>query len=104
MLELRYVQELRGARRPVPSPRARAGRVIDRQWETRLLTVLAAVLVVFGLAAVYGASSLVTTSGGVVGASFALRQAIGAAVGGLAATVLARTDYRLWHRHPALPP
>jgi cell division protein FtsW len=73
--------------------------VIDRLWETRLLTVLAAVLVVFGLAAVYGASSLVTTSGGVVGASFALRQAIGAAVGGLVATVLARTDYRLWQRH-----
>jgi cell division protein FtsW len=72
--------------------------VIDWRWETRLLTVVTAVLVVFGLAAVYGASSLVTTSGGQVGASFALRQALGAAVGGLLATILARLDYHVWQR------
>ena len=53
-------------------------------------------LVVFGLAAVYGASSLVTVAGGQVGASFALRQAVGAAVGGLLAIVFARTDYHRW--------
>jgi cell division protein FtsW len=70
--------------------------VIDRPWETRLLAVVTAVLVVFGLAAVYGASSLVTTSGGQVGASFALRQAVGAAVGGILATILARLDYHRW--------
>ena len=35
----------------------------DRRWETRLIAVVAAVLVVFGLAAVYGASSLVTVGG-----------------------------------------
>jgi cell division protein FtsW len=57
-----------------------------------------AVLVVFGLAAVYGASSLVTTSGGQVGASFALRQAVGAAVGGLLAVIFARIDYHRWRR------
>jgi len=56
------------------------------------------VLVVFGLAAVYGASSLVTTAGGQVGASFALRQAVGAVVGGLLAIILARTDYHRWRR------
>ena len=72
--------------------------MIDWRWETRLLTVVTAVLVVFGLAAVYGASSLVTTSGGQVGASFALRQALGAAVGGLLATILARLDYHVWQR------
>ncbi len=70
----------------------------DARWETRLLAVLAAVLVVFGLAAVYGASSLLTISGGEVGSSFALKQALGAAVGGLVATFLARTDYRQWQR------
>jgi cell division protein FtsW len=72
--------------------------VTERRWETRLLGVLAAVLVVFGLAAVYGASSLVTTSGGQVGAAFALRQGVGAVVAGLIATILARTDYHAWQR------
>jgi len=65
-------------------------------WEGRLLAVVTAVLVVFGLAAVYGASSLVTVAGGQVGASFALRQAIGAVVGGLLAIVFARLDYHRW--------
>ena len=65
-------------------------------WEGRLLFVVTAVLVVFGLAAVYGASSLVTTAGGQVGASFALRQAVGAVVGGLLAIIFARTDYHRW--------
>src|SRR5438876_10714251 len=67
-----------------------------KEWEPRLLAVVTAVLVVFGLAAVYGASSLVTVAGGQVGASFALRQAVGAAVGGLLAIVFARTDYHRW--------
>ena len=50
-------------------------------WEFRLLFVVTGLLVVIGLAAVYGASSLVTTAGGdQVGATFALRQAMGAAV------------------------
>ncbi|MBI1967114.1 MAG: cell division protein FtsW [Gemmatimonadetes bacterium] len=70
----------------------------ELRWETRLLAVVAAVLVVFGLAAVYGASSLLTTSGRQVGASFALRQALGAVIGGLLATILARLDYHVWQR------
>jgi cell division protein FtsW len=71
--------------------------VTDRAWESRLITVVTAVLVVFGLAAVYGASSLIATGrGGQVGASFALRQAVGAVVGGLLATILARVDYQKW--------
>jgi len=68
----------------------------DPRWETRLLTLVAAILVVFGLAAVYGASSLLTVSGGQVGSSFALKQALGAAVGGIVAALLARSDYRKW--------
>ncbi|HYK82924.1 MAG TPA: putative peptidoglycan glycosyltransferase FtsW [Gemmatimonadales bacterium] len=70
----------------------------DPRWDTRLLAVVAAVLVVFGLTAVYGASSLLTVAGGEVGSSFALKQALGAAVGGLVATLLARVDYRKWQR------
>src|SRR5256885_1614042 len=77
-------------------------RMTDRRWETRLLALLAAVLVVFGLTAVYGASSLLTTAGGQVGSAFALRQALGALVGGVAATLLARSDYRRGRR-PARP-
>ena len=68
------------------------------QWETRLLGILAAVLIVVGLVSVYGASSLVSTQGGVVGASYFFKQAIGAAIGGLGATILARTDYHIWQR------
>ena len=68
----------------------------DRAWESRLITVVAAVLVVFGLAAVYGASSLVAVAGGQVGARYALGQAIGAVIGGLLATILARVDYHRW--------
>ena len=68
------------------------------QWETRLLGILAAVLIVVGLVSVYGASSLVTTQGGVVGAGYFLKQAIGAVVGGIGATILARTDYHVWQR------
>ncbi len=67
--------------------------VRDLRWETRLLALVAAILVVFGLTAVYGASSLLTISGGQVGSSFALKQAVGAAVGGIVATLLARADY-----------
>src|SRR5256886_9997396 len=72
--------------------------VRDLRWETRLLTLVAAILVVFGLTAVYGASSLLMISGGQVGSSFALKQALGAAVGGIVAALLARSDYRKWQR------
>ncbi len=70
----------------------------DARWETRLLAVVTASLVVFGLTAVYGASSLLTVAGGEVGSGFALRQALGAAVGGVAAAAVARSDYHRWRR------
>lgn len=66
------------------------------RWENRLFTTVVAILVVLGIASVYGASSLVSRTGGTVGAAFALRQAVGAVIGGLVATVLARLDYRGW--------
>src|SRR2546427_9911809 len=91
MLELRHVQELRGARDDVQE--TRGADVSDTRWETRLLAVLAAILVVFGLAAVYGAASLVMISGGQVGSGVALRQALGAAGGGGVATIPSRTAH-----------
>src|SRR5438094_8262429 len=81
------------------SSSSRCERMTDRRWETRLLALLAAVLGVFGLTAVYGASSLLTTASGQVGSAFALRQALGAMVGRVAATLLASTDYRCWRRY-----
>jgi len=72
--------------------------VSDRRWEVRLLAVIAMVLSVFGLVAVYGASSLVTNRGIEVGAGFAVRQGIGVLLGGVLATIVARVDYHVWQR------
>ena len=67
----------------------------ELRWETRLLAVVTATLVAFGIAMVYGASSLVRTSdGGVAGGSFALNQFIGALGGGILMLIIARMDYR----------
>lgn len=68
-------------------------------WETRLLAVVVAVLVVFGVAAVYGASSIVAVQQGEHGAAFAVRQLLGVVVGVVLLSIAARTDYRLWQRH-----
>lgn len=69
----------------------------ELRWETRLLTVVTATLVVFGVASTYGASSLVATRGeGIVGAEFALRQLSGALGGGILMLVASRIDYRRW--------
>jgi hypothetical protein len=58
--------------------------VNELRWETRLLAVVAATLVVFGIAMTYGASSLVRTKdGGVAGSAFALTQLTGALLGGV---------------------
>jgi cell division protein FtsW len=56
----------------------------ELRWETRLLSVVVLTLVVFGIVAVYGASSLVQLGGGrVVDYSYALKQVSGAAIGGV---------------------
>lgn len=67
-------------------------------WETRLLAVVTATLVVFGIAAVYGASSLVAVQRGEPGSAFALRQATGVLLGGILFLVAARLDYHVWER------
>ncbi len=67
-------------------------------WETRLLAVVSATLVVFGVAAVYGASSIVAVERGEPGSAFALRQLVGALAGGVLFVVAARLDYHVWER------
>ncbi len=52
-------------------------------WEARLMVILTATLVVFGLVSVNAASSALLVRGQPVGSSLALDQAVGAAVGGL---------------------
>ena len=70
----------------------------DVRWETRLLGVVTLVLLVFGVAATYGASSMVTVRGNAAGLAFAWRQLSGAILGGLLLLVLARIDYSVWRR------
>jgi len=61
-------------------------------WEPRLLILLSAVLVAFGLASIYAASSTLVERGRVVGTSLVLDQVVGALVGGLLLLVAARID------------
>lgn len=67
-------------------------------WQGRLLAIVTAALAVFGVAAVYGASSILAVQNGALGASFALRQLTGVVVGGLGLLVAARVDYHVWRR------
>jgi cell division protein FtsW len=55
-------------------------------------------LVVFGIAATYGAASLVTLEGQNAGLGFALRQLSGAAIGGCLMLVASRVDYYRWQQ------
>ena len=68
----------------------------ELRWETRLLAVIVATLVVFGMIAVYGASSLTTVHGKVVGARYALTQLTGAAFGGVLLILASQVDYYRW--------
>lgn len=68
------------------------------QWQGRLLGIVAATLVVFGIAAVYGASSIVAVQRGDPGSWFAMRQLQGAVVGVVLLIVGARVDYHIWQR------
>jgi cell division protein FtsW len=70
----------------------------ELRWETRLLGMVTAVLVVFGIASTYGAASLVTVNGHNVGLGFAGRQLGGAILGGLLLLLASRQDYYTWRR------
>src|SRR4029450_12407904 len=98
-----HVQQLRGARRTIP--RRRRGDVTgsrpvrhpgELRWETRLLGVVTLVLLAFGVAATYGAASLVTVKGQSVGLGFAVRQLSGAVLGGILLLWASRQDYYRW--------
>ena len=67
-------------------------------WESRLLGILATALALFGIAAVYGASSIWAVQAGNPGSDFALRQAEGVLVGVMAMLVVSRLDYHYWRR------
>jgi cell division protein FtsW len=68
------------------------------RWETRLLGLVTAALLVFGVAATYGAASLVTLQGQNAGMGFALRQLSGAVVGGALLLLASRLDYYRWRQ------
>lgn len=61
-------------------------------WEARLMVIITAALVVFGLVSVYGASSALMQKGRPIGSSLALDQALGAAAGGLLLIIATRFD------------
>ncbi len=68
----------------------------ELRWETRLLGVVTLVLLAFGVAATYGAASLVTVKGQNVGLGFAARQLSGAVLGGILLLWASRQDYYRW--------
>jgi cell division protein FtsW len=65
----------------------------ELRWETRLLGVVTATLVVFGVANVYGGLSMQTS-----GLRLALNQVTGALIGLLLLSIVSRIDYHLWRR------
>jgi cell division protein FtsW len=67
-------------------------------WESRLLGILAAALGLFGIAAVYGASSIWAVQEGGAGSEFALRQLQGVLVGVVVLLIFSRVDYHYWRR------
>jgi cell division protein FtsW len=66
------------------------------RWETRLLGTVTALLLGFGIAATYGAASLVTVAGQSVGLDFLLRQLSGALLGGALLLFASWQDYYRW--------
>jgi cell division protein FtsW len=79
----------------IPRPVRHPG---EMRWETRLLGMVTAALLVFGIAATYGAASLITLQGQSAGLGFALRQLIGAGVGGALLLLASRVDYYRWRQ------
>jgi cell division protein FtsW len=70
----------------------------ELRWETRLLGVVTATLVVFGIANMYGAASMLTEKGRYIGSSYMIQQLTGAVAGGIALLIVSRIDYRVWQR------
>ncbi len=77
----------------IPRPVRHPG---EMRWETRLLGTVTALLLGFGIAATYGAASLVTVQGRSVGVELAVRQLSGALIGGVLLLLASRQDYYRW--------
>ncbi len=68
----------------------------ELRWETRLLALVTLILLTIGLVSIYGAASLISLNGQNAGTALAVRQLIGAIVGGALLVLLSRLDYWRW--------
>jgi cell division protein FtsW len=70
----------------------------ELRWETRLLGVVTLTLLVTGLVTTYSATSVMQSRGHIVGLGFAIRQALGAVLGGAFLLIASRVDYYRWRQ------
>ncbi len=88
----------------VPSAASRAATLAGtrERWrmsiEARAVVMVTAILVTFGLAVLYSASSLVAVNAGSPGHHFVVRQGVGVVAGAIAFAVLAKLDAEMWKK------
>ncbi len=70
----------------------------ELRWETRLLGVITLTLLVVGLVTTYSATSVMSSKGHIIGIGFALRQVLGAVLGGVLLLIASRVDYYRWRQ------
>ncbi len=70
----------------------------ELRWETRLLGVVTLTLLVLGLVTTYSATNVMQSRGHVVGLGFALKQVLGAMLGGAFLLIASRIDYYRWRQ------
>jgi cell division protein FtsW len=70
----------------------------ELRWETRLLGVVTLTLLVLGLVTTYSATNVMQSRGHVVGIAFALKQVLGACLGGALLLLASRVDYYRWRQ------
>lgn len=70
----------------------------ELRWETRLLGVVTLTLLVLGLVTTYSATNVIQNRGHVVGIAFALKQVLGACLGGALLLLASRVDYYRWRQ------
>lgn len=94
MRPVRSVVQPRPANRAAPT--TKPSRFELTYYQPQLLMAVTAILVVVGLASVYEASSIVAVQDGRPGSAFAVRQLIGALIGGVVVIRMMRIDYHRW--------
>lgn len=70
----------------------------ELRWETRLLGVVTLTLLVLGLVTTYSATNVMQSRGHIIGLGFALRQVLGAVLGGVFLLIASRIDYYRWRQ------